>query len=86
MSNLSDMSGNTTIPTCRPRLDVACVIDTHQPENLAHRKCALDELKQACSSVNANMQHIQVRVDFVSICFQVYTAIFFSYLHFSLRN
>lgn len=63
MSNLSDMSGNTTIPTCRPRLDVACVIDTHQPENLTHRKCALDELKQACSSVNANMQHIQVRLE-----------------------
>lgn len=60
MSNLSDMSGNTTIPTSRPRLDVACVIDTHQPENLTHRKCALDELKQACSSVNANLQHIQV--------------------------
>ncbi|XP_037046666.1 mitogen-activated protein kinase kinase kinase 15 isoform X3 [Bradysia coprophila] len=65
MSNLSDMSGNTTIPTCRPRLDVACVIDTHQPENLTHRKCALDELKQACSSVNANMQHIQFeKLDF----------------------
>lgn len=66
MSNLSDMSGNTTIPTSRPRLDVACVIDTHQPENLAHRKCALEELKQACSSVNANMQHIQVRRKFIS--------------------
>lgn len=65
MSNLSDMSGNTTVPTGRPRMDVACVIDTHQPENLAHRKCALDELKQACSMVNANLQHIQFeKLDF----------------------
>lgn len=61
MSNLSDMSSNTTVPAGRPRMDVALVIDTNQPENLAHRKCALDELKHACSLVNANLQHIQVR-------------------------
>lgn len=60
MSNLSDMSGNTAIQTGRPRMDVACVIDTLQAENLAHRKCALDELRQACSLVNANLQQIQV--------------------------
>lgn len=60
MSNLSDMSGNTAIQTGRPRMDVACVIDTLQAENLTHRKCALDELRQACSLVNANLQQIQV--------------------------
>lgn len=60
MSNLSDMSGNTAVQTNRPRLDVACMIDTMQSENLAHRKCAFDELKQACSLTNANFHQIQV--------------------------
>uniref|UniRef100_A0A1L8DKG4 mitogen-activated protein kinase kinase kinase n=1 Tax=Nyssomyia neivai TaxID=330878 RepID=A0A1L8DKG4_9DIPT len=66
MSNLSDMSGNTTTPQSnRPRMDVACVIDTHQTENLQHRKCALEEIKQACSLVNANLQYIQFeKLDF----------------------
>lgn len=66
MSNLSDMSGNTAIQTGRPRMDVACVIDTLQAENSAHRKCALDELRQACSLVNANLQQIQVSANFVA--------------------
>lgn len=63
MSNLSDMSTQTAVPAGggRPRLDVACVIDTGQPEYLQHRRCALEELKLACSLVNANLQHIQVR-------------------------
>lgn len=60
MSNLSDMSGNTAVQTNRPRMDVACVIDTVQPENVAHRKCAFDELKQACSLTHANFHQIQV--------------------------
>lgn len=63
MSNLSDISGNTTIATGRPRMDVVCVIDTQQIENLSHRKCALDELKQACALVNANLHQIQVRME-----------------------
>lgn len=60
MSNFSDMSGNTAIQTNRPRLDVACVIDIVQTEHVTHRKCALDELKQACSMTNANLNQIQV--------------------------
>lgn len=60
MSNLSDMSGNTAVQANRPRMDVACVIDTVHTENIAHRKCAFDELKQACSLVNANLHQIQV--------------------------
>ncbi|GAB0090482.1 Mitogen-activated protein kinase kinase kinase [Sergentomyia squamirostris] len=66
MSNLSDMSGNTATPQAiRPRMDVACVIDTHQSENLHHRKCALEDIKQACSLVNANLQYIQFeKLDF----------------------
>lgn len=60
MSNLSDMSGNTAVQTNKPRMDVACVIDTVHTENIAHRKCAFDELRQACSLINANLHHIQV--------------------------
>lgn len=60
MSNLSDMSGNTAVQTNKPRMDVACVIDTVHSEHLSHRKCAFDELKQACSLINANLHHIQV--------------------------
>jgi hypothetical protein len=59
MSNISDMSGNTAVPV-RQKMDVACVIDIAQPENLAHRKCALEELKQACGHVSANLQLLQV--------------------------
>lgn len=60
MSNISELSGNTAVQHGRPRLEVACVIDVNQPEKLSHRKCALEELKQACSLVNANLTHIQV--------------------------
>lgn len=60
MSNLSDMSGNTAIQTHRPRMDVVCLIDTVQAEHLTDRKCAFDELRQACSLVNANFHPIQV--------------------------
>lgn len=62
MSNLSDMSGNTAVHAGRPRMDVACVVDTLHAENLAHRKYALEELKQACLLVNANLQLIQVNI------------------------
>lgn len=60
MSNISDISGNTAIQTQRPHMDVVCVIDTVQAEHLNDRKCAFDELKQACSLVNANFRPIQV--------------------------
>lgn len=59
----SDASGHTTVTSHqvqRPRMDVVCVIDVHQPEHLAHRKRASDEVRQACVLVNANMNHIQV--------------------------
>lgn len=60
MSNISDISGNTAIQTQRPHMDVVCVIDTVHAEHLNDRKCAFDELKQACSLVNANFRPIQV--------------------------
>jgi len=58
----SDTSGYTTVPG-RPRMDVACVLDLQQPEHLAQRKKALDEVRQACNLVNANIHHIQVSFD-----------------------
>ncbi|GAB1865602.1 mitogen-activated protein kinase kinase kinase [Camponotus japonicus] len=60
----SDISGHTTVPG-RPRMDVACVLDLQQPEHLAQRKKALDEVRQACNLVNANIHHIQFeKLDF----------------------
>ncbi|XP_012228060.1 mitogen-activated protein kinase kinase kinase 15 isoform X2 [Linepithema humile] len=60
----SDISGHTTVPG-RPRMDVACVLDLQQPEHLVQRKKALDEVRQACNLVNANIHHIQFeKLDF----------------------
>ncbi|XP_066582045.1 mitogen-activated protein kinase kinase kinase 15 isoform X3 [Prorops nasuta] len=60
----SDVSGNTTV-SGRPRMDVACVLDLQQPEHLSQRKKALEEIRQACNLVNANMYHIQFeKLDF----------------------
>lgn len=67
MSNLSDMSsGHNAGHLPRPRLEVVCVIDTtNSTENLQHRKCALEEVKQACGMVNANVTRIQFeKLDF----------------------
>ncbi|KZC13059.1 Mitogen-activated protein kinase kinase kinase 15, partial [Dufourea novaeangliae] len=60
----SDISGHTTI-SGRPKMDVACVLDLQQPEHLAQRKRALEEVRQACNLVNANIHHIQFeKLDF----------------------
>lgn len=57
----SDGSGNTVQAAGgKPRMDVVCVIDIVHPENLAHRKKALEEVRQATELVNANTHHIQV--------------------------
>ncbi|XP_053977576.1 mitogen-activated protein kinase kinase kinase 15 isoform X2 [Hylaeus volcanicus] len=60
----SDMSGHTMI-SARPKMDVACVLDLQQPEHLVQRRKALEEVRQACNLVNANMHHIQFeKLDF----------------------
>ncbi|KAK2575933.1 hypothetical protein KPH14_007295 [Odynerus spinipes] len=60
----SDVSGHTTV-SGRPKIDVACVLDLQQPEHLVQRKRALEEVKQACQLVNADMHHIQFeKLDF----------------------
>nr|CAD7399338.1 unnamed protein product [Timema cristinae] len=61
----SDLSIHTTVTLPKPRMDVACVIDLHQPEHLSHRKRALEEVKQACALVHANIYPIQFeKLDF----------------------
>ena len=60
----SDLSGNTTILT-KPRMEIACVLDLQQTENLAQRKKAFEEVKQACNLVNGKLNHIQFeKLDF----------------------
>jgi len=39
----------------RTKMDIACVIDVDQTSNLAHRRRALEEIKQASVMVNANL-------------------------------
>lgn len=41
-------------------MDVVCVIDMCQIDHLDDRKKALEEVKQACLQVGANLNHIQV--------------------------
>ncbi|CAH0558775.1 unnamed protein product [Brassicogethes aeneus] len=49
----------------RPHVDVCCIIDTIQIDNIANRKKALEEVKQACLLVGANFNHIQFeKLDF----------------------
>ncbi|XP_039277638.1 mitogen-activated protein kinase kinase kinase 15 isoform X1 [Nilaparvata lugens] len=49
----------------RSRMDIVCVIDLHVQQNLASRKRALEEVKQACSLVNANCHYVQFeKLDF----------------------
>uniref|UniRef100_A0A182LVQ7 Protein kinase domain-containing protein n=1 Tax=Anopheles culicifacies TaxID=139723 RepID=A0A182LVQ7_9DIPT len=71
MSNLSDISGNTAIQVsgasahaghARPRMDIAVVIDCEKSAFLSHRKAALEEVRQACAQVGANLQLLQFEV------------------------
>ncbi|XP_014206497.1 mitogen-activated protein kinase kinase kinase 15 isoform X2 [Copidosoma floridanum] len=59
----SDLSENTTI-LIKPKMDIACIIDLHQPEHLAQRKKAFEEIKDACG-YNNKLHHIQFeKLDF----------------------
>ncbi|XP_058127437.1 mitogen-activated protein kinase kinase kinase 15 [Anopheles ziemanni] len=71
MSNLSDISGSTAVAAAasghgghpsRPRMDIAVVIDCEQSAFLSHRKAALEEVRQACGQVGANLQLLQFEV------------------------
>lgn len=61
----SDLSGNTTILTRLPRMDIVCILDLQQIEHLAQRKKSFEEIKNACNLVNARLHHIQFeKLDF----------------------
>lgn len=55
-------SGSSSSIMARPHMDVVCVIDIVQPKNLQHRKKGLDEVRQACIQVGANLNHVEVNI------------------------
>jgi len=52
--------GFTTSASNKFKMDAVCVIDLHHIEQLSHRKKAFEEVRQACTAVNANCHHVQV--------------------------
>ncbi|KAJ8982255.1 hypothetical protein NQ317_018644 [Molorchus minor] len=64
----SDISGNTVQSggtMTKPHMDVVCVIDLCQSDNLIQRRKALEEVKLACLQIGANLNHIQFeKLDF----------------------
>lgn len=48
-------------------MDVVCVIDVCQSDNLIQRKKALDEVKLACFQIGANLNPIQVNSKYILI-------------------
>ncbi|XP_066150491.1 mitogen-activated protein kinase kinase kinase 15 isoform X2 [Euwallacea fornicatus] len=61
----SDTSTHTNATMTKPHMEVVCVIDICQSENLTQRKKALEEVKTACNQVGATMSHIQFeKLDF----------------------
>uniref|UniRef100_A0A1B6D1S4 mitogen-activated protein kinase kinase kinase n=2 Tax=Clastoptera arizonana TaxID=38151 RepID=A0A1B6D1S4_9HEMI len=60
--------GILTLNSQRVKMDVVCIIDIHLQDHLNHRKRALEEIKQACALVNANLHQIQFeKLDFGEI-------------------
>lgn len=53
-------SGNTMV---KPHMDVVCVLDINQSDNLVQRRKAFDEVRLACLQIGANFNHIQVCCD-----------------------
>lgn len=56
-------------------MDIVCVIDVVQINNLAHRKRALEEVKQAAMMVNANLFIVSVLLLFCTTCAFVFIKI-----------
>ncbi|KAG5875524.1 hypothetical protein JTB14_033890 [Gonioctena quinquepunctata] len=64
----SDLSGTTLqsgSTMTKTQMDVVCVIDVCQTENLVQRKKSLEEVQQACLLIGANLSHVQFdKLDF----------------------
>lgn len=61
----SDISTHTNATMTKTHMEVVCVIDICQSQNLADRKRALDDVQTACIQVGASLSHIQVQIAFV---------------------
>eukprot|EP00092_Neocalanus_flemingeri_P056406 GFUD01066862.1.p1 GENE.GFUD01066862.1~~GFUD01066862.1.p1 ORF type:complete len:1314 (-),score=252.38 GFUD01066862.1:291-4232(-) len=67
LGSKSDNSGKTTVTNwCRPKLDVACVIDLHKSHHHPERERAFDDVKFACGGIpDSVVHHIQFeKLDF----------------------
>jgi len=73
--NLAHSSSVSSDISSRNKMDIVCVIDIIQTVNLAHRKRALEEVKQAAILVNANLLIVSVILLLFNI---IYTC---NYLH-----
>ncbi|KAL1506471.1 hypothetical protein ABEB36_005833 [Hypothenemus hampei] len=61
----SDVSTMTNATVTKSRMEVVCVIDICQSDNLIQRRKALEEVKLACVQVGAILSHIQFeKLDF----------------------
>ncbi|XP_074030538.1 apoptotic signal-regulating kinase 1 isoform X1 [Leptinotarsa decemlineata] len=64
----SDLSVNTLQSSntmTKTQMDVVCVIDVCQTDNLIQRRKALEEVQQACLLIGANLSHVQFdKLDF----------------------
>ncbi|CAG9856880.1 unnamed protein product [Phyllotreta striolata] len=64
-SDLSITTVHTSGTMTKSQMDVVCVIDVCQTENILQRKKALEEIKQACFQIGANLSHVQFeKLDF----------------------
>lgn len=59
-SDGSNATIQASTSSARPRMDLVCVLDITHSVNLAHRKKALEEVRNASELVNANFHHITV--------------------------
>lgn len=59
-SDISAVTIQSNSTMIKPHIDVVCVIDIYQSDNLIQRKKALEEVKLACFQIGANLNHIQV--------------------------
>lgn len=56
----SGAGSHSDVPHRTTSMDVVCIMDLHHQLHLAHRKRALQDIKQACSLAHANLHQIQV--------------------------
>lgn len=78
----SDISAHTNTTMTKPHMEVVCVIDICQTENLAQRKKALEEVRMACIQVGASLSHIQVCLQMLNLFAKYLSLCSFTQLYF----